>query len=64
MKNLHRHFVDHLRSYRTFHFMFFTFVLLMTSLVLHIFGNKIYAQEDLLEKAFKPAMTQETIINL
>jgi len=63
MKKLHHHFIHHVRSYRTFHFMFFTFVLLITSLVLHLFSNKIYAK-DLLEKAFEPAMTNETIINL
>lgn len=63
MKKLHHHFVHHLRSYRTFHFMFFTFFLLLVSITVHFFGNKSYAQ-DLLEQAFKPAMTNETIINL
>lgn len=63
MKNIHHQFVHHLRSYRTFHFMFFTFVLLMTSIVIYVFNNKIYA-EDLLEKAFEPAMSNETIVNL
>ena len=43
--------------------MFFTFVLLLTSLVLYVFSNKIYAK-DLLEQAFEPAMSNETIINL
>ncbi len=63
MRKLHQQFISHLRSYRTFHFLFFTFVLLITSMVIYIFSNKIYA-EDLLEKAFAPAMTNETIINL
>lgn len=63
MKKLHHHFIHHVRSYRTFHFMFFTFVLLITSVILHLFSNKIYAK-DLLEKAFEPAITNETIINL
>jgi hypothetical protein len=63
MKRLPNQFITHLRSYRMFHFMFFTFVLLITSLTIHIFSNKIYA-DDLLEQAFKPAMTNETIINL
>lgn len=62
-KSLHHHFVHHLRSYRTFYFMFFTFVLSITSIFLHIFGNKIYA-DDLLEKAFEPALQHETIVNL
>lgn len=62
-KKLHHHFIDHLRSYRTFHFMFFTFVLLITSILIYSFGNKSYAG-DLLEEAFKPAMTHETIIDL
>jgi hypothetical protein len=47
--------------------MFFTFVLLITSIVIHTFGGKIYAagvQKDLLEQAFEPAMQQETIVNL
>ncbi len=63
MKKLHQYFINHLRSYRTFHFLFFTLILLITSITIHIFNNKIYA-EDLLEKAFAPAMTNETIINL
>lgn len=63
MKFFHTHFVHHLRSYRTFHFMFFTFILLVISIVIYIFSDKIYAQ-DLLEQAFQPAMTNETIINL
>lgn len=63
IKKLHNQFVWHLRSYRMFHFMFFTFILLITSVVIYAFGNKIYA-EDLLEKAFAPAMSNETIINL
>jgi len=46
-----------------FHFMFFTFILLITSAVIHIFNNQIYAA-DLLEKAFAPAMKNESIINL
>lgn len=62
-KKLQYHFIHHLRSYRTFHFMFFSFVLLITSILLSFFWNKIYAG-DLLEEAFKPAMTHETIINL
>lgn len=62
-KNNHGYFLHHLRSYRTFYFMFFTFVLLITSVMTHIFSNKIYAK-DLLEKAFEPAMSQETVINL
>jgi len=32
-------------------------------LFISFFGNKIYAQ-DLLEQAFKPAMSNETIINM
>lgn len=56
-------FIHHLRSYRTFHFMFFSFVLLITSILIYSFGNKSYAG-DLLEEAFKPAMTHETIIDL
>lgn len=63
MRKLQHHLVSHLRSYRTFHFMFFTFVLLITSIITHALNNKIYAQ-DLLEKAFEPAMSNETIINL
>jgi len=43
--------------------MFFTFILLITSLILSFWGEKIYAG-DLLEEAFKPAMRHETIINL
>jgi hypothetical protein len=43
--------------------MFFTFLLLIISVVIYIFSDKIYAQ-DLLEQAFAPAMTNETIINL
>lgn len=63
MKKTYNHFISHLRLYRTFHFMFFTFVLLVTSMVIYVFSDKIYAQ-DLLEKAFQPAMTNETIVNL
>ncbi|MCX6824319.1 MAG: hypothetical protein NT085_04285 [candidate division SR1 bacterium] len=63
MKKNHNHFIHHLRSYRTFYFMFFTFILLITSIVIYIFSDKIYAA-DLLEQAFQPAMTNETIINL
>lgn len=63
MKNIHHHFVYHLRSYRTFYFMFFTFLLLITSIVIYVFSDKIYAQ-DLLEQAFEPSMSNETIINL
>ncbi len=46
--------------------MFFTFLLLITSVVIYVFSNKIYAaaQPDLLEQAFKPAFSNETIINL
>jgi len=43
--------------------MFFTFILLFTSIIIHSFSNKSYA-EDLLEQAFEPAMSNETIINL
>jgi hypothetical protein len=43
--------------------MFFTFVLLITSICIYAFGNKSHAG-DLLEEAFKPAMTHETIIDL
>jgi hypothetical protein len=43
--------------------MFFAFVLLITSVIISFFGDKIYAG-DLLEEAFKPAMSHETIINL
>lgn len=67
MKKFHHHFIHHLRSYRTFHFMFFTFILLFTSILIHFFSGKIYAdtvQKDLLEQAFEPAMSNETIINL
>lgn len=67
MKKLPHHFVHHLRSYRTFYFMFFTFLLLITSIVIYLFGDKIYAasvQPDLLQQAFQPAMTNDTIINL
>ena len=63
MKKLHHHFIHHVRSYRTFYFMFFTFILLLTSMVLHVFSSKIYAK-DLLESAFEPAMSNDTIINL
>ncbi len=63
MKKFHHHFIHHLRSYRTFHFLFFTFILLLTAVAIYIFSNKIYA-EDLLEKAFEPAFKNETIINL
>ena len=63
MKKIHNQFISHLRSYRTFHFMFFTFVLLITSMVIYTFSDKIYAQ-DLLEKAFQPAMSNQTIIDL
>ena len=62
-KKLHDHFIDHLRSYRTFHFMFFTFILCITSCLITLFGNRIYAG-DLLEEAFKPAISHEIIINL
>jgi len=63
MKKLPQQFISHLRSYRTFNFMFFTFLLLITSLVIYSFSNRIYA-EDLLEKAFEPAMSNETVVNL
>lgn len=63
MKNIHKHFIHHLRSYRTFHFMFFAFLLLVTSIIVYVFGDKLYAA-DLLEQAFEPAMTNETIVNL
>lgn len=63
MKKFNQKFISHLRSYRTFHFLFFTFILLITSVIIYIFNDKIYAQ-DLLEQAFQPAMTNETIINL
>lgn len=67
MKTSHGYFIHHLRSYRMFYFMFFTFVLLITSILIHTFWNSIYAawvQKDLLEQAFEPAIQQETIINL
>lgn len=66
MKRLHHKFIYHLRSYRTFHFMFFTFLLLLTSVGIYLVNDKIYAavQPDLLEQAFQPAFTNETIINL
>lgn len=66
MKKTHKYFIYHLRSYRTFYFMFFTFLLLVTSIILYLFGDKIYAatQPDLLQQAFEPAMTNETVINL
>lgn len=63
MKNIHHHFIHHLRSYRTFNFLFFTFLFAITSFFVSCFNNKIHA-EDLLEKAFEPAMNQETVINL
>ena len=63
MKKFQHHFISHLRSYRTFHFLFFTFILLITSIIIHTFNNKIYAQ-DIIEKAFEPAMSNETIVNL
>lgn len=44
--------------------MFFTFFLCIVSWIIHIFSNNIYAVGDLLEQAFEPAMTNETIINL
>ena len=46
--------------------MFFTFLLLLTSIGIYLVNNKIYAasQPDLLEQAFAPAFTHETIINL
>ena len=43
--------------------MFFTFLLLITSGVISIFSSKIYAQ-DLLEQAFQPAVSNQTIVNL
>ncbi len=66
MKNISSSFIYHLRSYRAFHFMFFTFLLLITSLCFSYFGDYMYAasQPDLLQEAFGPAMTQETVINL
>lgn len=63
MKKIHHHFIHHLRSYRTFHFLFFTFLLSLTSIVIYIFSDKIYAI-DLLEQAFQPSMANENIINL
>lgn len=47
--------------------MFFTFILLFTSIIIHSFSTRSYAatvQKDLLEQAFEPAMSNETIINL
>ncbi len=46
--------------------MFFTFLLLLTSVGIYLVNDKIYAatQPDLLEQAFQPAFTNETIINL
>ncbi|MEI6672461.1 MAG: hypothetical protein WCL02_03785 [bacterium] len=47
--------------------MFFTFLLLITSIIIYLFGDKIYAasvQPDLLQQAFEPAMNNDTIINL
>jgi len=66
MNKLHQNFISHLRSYRMFHFMFFTFILFITSVVIHTFSNRIYAatQPDLLEQAFEPAISNETIVNL
>lgn len=63
MKHLQHSFIYHLRLYRTFNFLFFTFLLCVTSLCISFFSSKIYAQ-DLLEQAFKPAMSNETIINM
>lgn len=63
MKNLHKQFILHLRSNRMFHFMFFTFVLLITSMIIYVVSSRSYA-EDLLEKAFAPAFSNETIIDL
>lgn len=63
MKWNNNQFIEHLRWYRTFYFLFFTFILFVTSLLIYSFGNKIYAG-DLLEEAFKPAMTHETIIDI
>jgi hypothetical protein len=66
MHTFHTYFINHLRTYRTFHFMFFTFLLVITSMGIYLLGDKIYAasQPDLLEQAFEPAFTNETIINL
>ena len=66
MKNIHHDFVHHIRSYRSFYFMFFTFLLLIISIVIYIFGDKIYAasQPDLLEQAFQPSIENQSIINL
>lgn len=65
MRNIHHHFIHHLRSYRTFHFMFFTFLLLIISIVIYFFGDKMYAaQPDLLEQAFEKAFMYETIVDL
>ncbi len=63
MKNLYNHFIYHLRSYRSFHFLFFTFILCLTSVAIYQV-NKSYAAQDLLEQAFQPALSNETIINL
>jgi len=63
MKKFHNYFINHLRSYRTFHFLFFTFILFLTSVTIYTLSTTTHA-EDLLEKAFAPAMTNETIINL
>lgn len=43
--------------------MFFTFFLVLVSAFFHFSDNNIHAA-DLLEQAFKPAMTNETIVNL
>jgi len=66
MRKFHTYFIKHLRSYRTFHFMFFTFFLLITSMFIYLLGDKIYAasQPDLLQQAFEPAFQADTIINL
>lgn len=44
--------------------MFFTFLLMCVSFITNFFSNKIYASTDLLEKAFEPAMSNETVVNL
>ncbi len=44
--------------------MFFTFLLVLVSLMTNFFSSKIYASTDLLEKAFEPAMSNETVVNL
>lgn len=47
--------------------MFFSFLLLITSFTIYFASNRLYAenvQKDLLEQAFAPAMSNETIINL